>query len=254
MKLAKTILLLFLGLLIIPIFSIIILSFHSSNGNPFKWYGVILQNENFTTAFILSVLISACTAILNGSLSFILALSWFNKRQLFLVLIMILILGLLPPDILALSISKISQFVGISDSNLFFVMIGLTLYTLPFGVLLFWSRFYFIEAATIATAKDIGIRKFYIVTKVILPLSKATMISCLLLTFLLAFNEYPRTYYLSGSYVLVSEFLNGKLSSGADESIYAGGSITIIITAFSIIILALLSAFFSRRRLSVKAD
>jgi ABC-type spermidine/putrescine transport system permease subunit II len=69
-----------------------------------------------------------------------------------------------------------------------------------------------------------------------------------MLSFLLAFNEYPRTYYLSGSYELLSEFLNGKLSSGTDESIYAGGSITIFITVVSIILLFIYSAFITRKR------
>lgn len=248
MKTAKTILILLLGIMIIPIFSIIVLSFQNNNSESLKWYREIFHNENFTEAFLLSFLISVSTALLNTFLSFIISLSWFNKKQMFLVLTLILVTGLLPPDVIALSISKTAQLLGFYNSNLLFLIIGLTLYTLPFGVLMFWSRFYFIEDATIVAAKDIGVKKFYIITKIILPLSKATVISCMLLSFLLAFNEYPRTFYLSGPYVLVSEFLNGKLSSGANESIYAGGSITIIITVILIISLSLYNAFVSKKR------
>lgn len=63
------------------------------------------------------------------------------------------------------------------------------------------------------------------------PLSSATVSACFFLSFLLAFNEYPRTYYLSGSDTLLSEFLNGKLSSGAEESIYAAVGGIILVTA-----------------------
>lgn len=236
MKITKPILILFLGILIIPIFSIVILSFQNNNGEFFKWYKSILANEEFKNAIMLSTFASVLTGIFSVFLSFILSLSWFNKRQLFIVLTLILIVGLLPPDIFALGINKVSQLLGFYSSNFFFFISGLTFYTLPFSILLFWTRFYFIEQTTITAAKDIGIRRFYIVTKIIYPLSKSTATTVFLLSFLLAFNEYPRTYYLSGSNVLLSEFLNGKLSSGADESIYAGASITIILTAILIIV------------------
>ena len=235
MKITKTILILFLGILIIPIFSIIVLSFQNNTGDVFKLYQSIFANKDFTDAFLLSTFVSFLTAAFSVFFSFLLSLSWFNKRQMFVVLMLILIVGLLPPDIFALSINKVSQLLGFYSSNFFFLIVGLTFYTLPFGVLLFWTRFYFIEQTTIVAAKDIGLQRFYIITKIILPLSKATVTTSFLLSFLLAFNEYPRTYYLSGSNVLLSEFLNGKLNSGADQSIYAGGSITIILTTILII-------------------
>jgi hypothetical protein len=42
--------------------------------------------------------------------------------------------------------------------------------------------------------------------------------------------------------------INGKLSSGTGNSIYAGGSITIFITVVSIILLFIYRAFISRKR------
>jgi len=253
MKISKPILLLLLGVMVIPIFSIIVLSFQNTGGELLKWYYVILKNERFTEAFGLSLVISTITALLCTFFSFIFSLTWFNKNQMFVVLVLILVIGLLPPDIMALSIIKVSQLLGLYNSNLLFLCIGLTLYTMPIGVLLFWSRFYFIPDSLIISGKDIGMKRFYIVTKIILPLSRNTAISCFLLSFLLAFNEYPRTYYLSGADVLVSEFLNGKLSSGADGSIYAGGSITIIITAVSILLMALFQAIFNHKGQTVNA-
>lgn len=251
MKITKTILILFLGILIIPIFSIIILSFQNNNGELFKWYQSISVNEEFTKAFLLSAFISIFSAILSVALSFLISLSWFNKRQLFIVLMLVLIIGLLPPDIFALGINKVSQLLGFYSSNLFFLIIGLAFYTLPFSVLLFWTRFYYIDQTTLVSARDIGLQRFYIITKIILPLSKTTATICFLLSILLAFNEYPRTYYLSGSNVLLSEFLNGKLNSGADESIYAGGSITIILTTILIVGYFVLNRITERRNTKV---
>ena len=253
MKIVKTLLVLLLGVMVIPIFSIIVLSFQNTSGGLLKWYSATLQNERFTSAFELSFAISTITALSCTFFSFIFSLTWFNKNQMFVMLILLLVIGLLPPDIMALSIIKVSQLLGLYNSNLFFLCICLTLYTMPIGILLFWSRFYFIPESIIISGRDIGMKKFNIVSKIFLPLSQNTAISCVLLSFLLAFNEYPRTFYLSGSNVLISEFLNGKLSSGADGSIYAGGSITIIITAISILLTVFFNLLFNRKVQVIKA-
>ncbi len=252
MRKAKFIIFLFLFILVMPIFSIIALSFKNTGGEIFKWYSIILDDKDFINSFLLSFFVSICTAVLTLLISFIFSLSWFDKKQRIVVLFLILVLGLLPPDIMALGISRTSQLFGFYSSNLVFLIFGLTLYCLPFGILIFWSRFYFIEDSIITAAKDLGVKKFYIVTKIILPLSEISVITCMTLSFLLALNEYPRTYYLSGSRQLISEFINGKLSSGTNGSIYAGGSIVTGITVLLICILAILNYFISQRKKIIK--
>ena len=246
MKILKVIIYFILGILIVPIFSILVLSFQNNNGELLKWYQFILVNEEFLNAFLLSGIVSILTAIFCVLFSFIISLSWFDNRSFFILLIQILIIGLLPPDIIALSINKTLQLFGFYNSNLLSLIIGLIYYTFPFSVLLFWTRYYFIEQTTLIAAKDIGLKRFFIITKIIWPVSKATALTCFIFIFLLAFNEYPRTYYLSGSFVMLSEYLNGKLNSGADESIYAGGSITIIMTAIVIVGYSILQYFIKR--------
>jgi ABC-type spermidine/putrescine transport system permease subunit II len=235
MNITKIILICVLGILIIPIFSIIILSFQNNSGEPLKWYQSILINDEFLNSLFRSCFVSIFAAIFGVLVSFLISLSWFNKRQLFVVLMLILIVGLLPADIIALSLNKVFQLLGIYSSNYFILIYGLIYYILPFNVLLFWTGYYFIDSPSLVAAQDIGMKRFYIISRIIWPLSKTTATTCFILSFLLVFNEYPRTYYLSGSTVLLSEYLNGKLNSGADESIYAGGSITIIITAIMIL-------------------
>jgi spermidine/putrescine transport system permease protein len=247
MKIAKTILLVFLIIQIIPILSIVFLSFQNHNENPFKWYVEIIENESFRSALGLSSVISIIVALSVIVLCFIVSLSWFDSKQRFVVIVLILITGLLPPDIMALSISRISQLLGINSSNIFFLIIAQTLYCFPLGVLIFWSRYYFIKDSLLIAANDLGMKKSLIILKIILPLSNATIISVFILSFLLVFNEYPRTYYLSGSFMFISEFLNGKLSSGTDSSIYAGGSITIFITVFFILIFSVFMSVFNKK-------
>lgn len=234
MKATRYFLLVFLGLLTLPLVSLVMLSFRSVDGEMFKWYVSIMGNETFTSALLLTTGISIVVGLATVLLSFLLSLSWYNGRQLSLVLLLVLVIGLLPPDIFSLGLNRFAQAIGFRSSNLFFLVFGLVSYTLPIGVLLFWARYYFIEPTVIVAAKDIGMKRIAILAKVIIPLSSATITACFLLSFLLAFNEYPRTFYLSGSYTFLSEFLNGKLSSGADGSIYAAGSGTILITALVI--------------------
>lgn len=243
MKTKTTILIFILGILTIPILSILELSFQNNNGNIFKWYLSVLFDEEFKSAFMRSCTVSVLVAALGVIFSFIISLSWFDKRQFIVVLTLILIIGLLPPDISAISIIKVQQMFGIYSSNYFILVLGLIYYILPFSVILFWTTFYYIDPITLIAAKDIGLKNIYVIIRIIFPLSKMTSITCFILSFLLAFNEYPRTYFLSGTSVLLSEYLNGKLNSGADESIYAGGSLTIIMTASMIFVYSMILVF-----------
>lgn len=236
MKLVKTILICFTGILIIPIFSLFTLSLKATDGNYFKWYFEIIKNEKFITAFFNSFYISLIISSLTIITSFIISLAYFEKRKRLLIVFFVLIIGLMPPDIIALSISKSSQIIGFKKSNLFFLCFGLLIYSLPFGIIILWIRYYFIDKFIIIASEDIGLSNVSIIIKILFPLSKNSLISVFLFSFLLTFNEYSRTFYLSGSDEYLSEFLNGKLSSGTDNSIYAGATISILATCLIILI------------------
>jgi ABC-type spermidine/putrescine transport system permease subunit II len=243
----RILLILLLGVLILPIFSIVGLSLSHSN-TPFEWYHSILANSNFREALALSLLLAFIVGITSTCFAFILGLSWFNKKQRFVIGVLVAIIGLLPPDVFALSLVKVFQVLKLYDSHFVLLLIGMSMYTLPFSILLFWSSFYFINNALLMSAEDIGLTKINTAVKIILPISKNAVISSFILSSLLAFNEYPRTFYLSGSRVFLSEFLNGKLSSGADKSIYAGGSLTILVTSAIVCLFALTNILRARRQ------
>ena len=71
----------------------------------------------------------------------------------------------------------------------------------------------------IQVGQDLGCSNRSLFFKILIPQCQTAIISTFLFAFLLTFNEYPRTFYLSGSDVYLSEYLNGKLSSGANNSI-----------------------------------
>jgi spermidine/putrescine transport system permease protein len=240
---AKIILIFVLVLVIIPVFSIFYYSFlNTGTNNVLHWYSEVLKNGDFLNALWLSVKISFVVSLLTTIVGFVISLSWFNTKQRYLVILLIVVLGLIPPDIIALGLSKLSQLLQLQNVNLFFTIIGLTLYTLPFIILLLWSRYYFIDDEIIKSARDIGMKNRYINVKIILPMSISALISSFIFSFILSLNEYPRTYYLSGYHSFLSEYLYGKLRSGTDESIYAGSGVTILITC-----LFLLFTFFMMR-------
>ncbi|AUP79090.1 ABC transporter permease [Flavivirga eckloniae] len=242
--LIKIILIVVLTLIIIPIFSIFYYSFSNTGVDKLHWYYEIIYNNDFLKALWLSTKTSVVVALITSIIGFIISLAWFNKKQRYVVMLLIIILGLIPPDIIALGLSQFSQLLHLIDTNLFFTVIGLTLYTLPFVILLLWSRYYFIHNSIIKSARDIGMKNIFINIKIILPMSISALLTSFIFSFILSLNEYPRTYYLSGHHNLLSEYLYGKLSSGADESIYAGSGITIILS----LIFLLLSLFLFKIR------
>jgi len=233
---SKAILFFILILIVIPVFSVFYYSFYNIDLNVFHWYKEVLHKDEFLTAFWLSARIAIVVALATSILGFIISLAWFNKRQRYAVILLIIILGLIPPDIIALGISQFSQFLGLSNTNLFFTVIGLMLYCLPFTILILWSRYYFIDNVIIKSSRDIGMKSIHINLKIVLGLSVTALFSSFLVNFILSINEYPRTYYLSGYHNFLSEYLYSKLNSGTDESIYAGSGLTILITCSLLLI------------------
>ena len=239
MKLIKVILLFFIGILIIPIFSLIVLSFQDTNGVLFHWYFEVFRNNAFISAFSTSIITSIFVGLATIIIGFTLSLSYFSLKTRLLTIFFILIMGLIPSDIVSISINKFAQVLGFYRSNSFFLYFGLVTYCLPFTIIILWTRYYYMEKTLFAVSNDLGLNTNSIIFRILIPLSKSAIISAFLFSFLLSFNEYPRTFYLSGSTVYLSEYLNGKLSSGTNNSIYAGGSVSIFVTCIVIVIYGL---------------
>ena len=117
MKPIKYILLGFISILIIPIFSLFVLSFKATDGNTFKWYLEILKNESFISAFLSSFITSIAVGCLTVLLSFFISLSYFEKKTRLIVILAVLVMGLIPPDILSVSISKFAQVIGFNTGR-----------------------------------------------------------------------------------------------------------------------------------------
>jgi spermidine/putrescine transport system permease protein len=240
MKKIKLILIVLTGVFIMPIFSLLHLSFQNTSGNFLKWYYYILSNSDFLISFLNSFIISLINGVSTMILGFILSISYFSDKSIrTLTIFFILVTGLMPPDIVSLSINKLAHIFGVYKSNIFFLFFSLLLYCLPFSIIILWTRYYFIDKNILIVSKDIGMSNNSIILKVLMPLSNTALISTFMFAFLLSFNEYPRTFYLSGSTIYLSEYLNGKLSSGTDNSIYAGGTITILTSCCIILVYGL---------------
>jgi spermidine/putrescine transport system permease protein len=248
MRKIRLILTISLIILVIPIFSIIILSIHNDNDNILKWYKIISQNEGFMHFSLLTALVSICTASVTIIFSILIALACLNKKQMPLSLLLILVLGFLLPDVLFIGINKIVPSQASYGLNLLFLVLGLAFYCLPYGILILWARFYFINDSVVNAAKDLGLNKFSKTMKYILPLWRVLIFSAITLSAILAFNDYPKTYYLSGSYEFIREFFNGESSPESDKSAYTAGSMTIFITLIGVITLGIY--YLKRRRSS----
>ena len=171
MEIVKSVLLILLGILFTPIISILILSFKETDGQKFKWYNEIINNDTFLSAFTYSFSTSIVVAVLNTIICFLISISYFNKKIAIWVILVVLLLGLTPPDIISVSINKMAQNIGFNRSNVLFLYFGLLLYCFPFGIIILWSRYYFIEIGIITVSEDLGLKNSSIILKIILPLS-----------------------------------------------------------------------------------
>ena len=197
MKITKIILIGLIGVLITPIFSLFLLSFKATNGNVFKWYSEIIHNDNFISAFFNSFTTSLIVAAISVIVGFVLSLTYYDRKKQIVVLFFLLLMGLIPPDVLSISINKISQLLGFNRANLFFLYFGLLMYCLPFSIIILWTRYYFIEKSLLVVSEDLGLNNNSIIFKIILPLSKSALLSVFLFSFLLSFLCFLFLSFLS---------------------------------------------------------
>lgn len=253
-KLARLMfIILLLFVLIAPLLSTLFLSFsnfslfeHSELSFTLDWYRKALDNSRFTKAFANSISLSLIVAVFTTFFSFIISLTWWSYKKRIIILFVLLLLGILPPEVLSISFSTLINSCQLYSYAGFFHWLSLLLGILPYTILLIWGLLSLLDTNLIYAARDLGSKELNIVLFIILPLSLPAVVSSFFLSFLLSLNEYSKTFYLSGSNQYLSEYLNGKLTSGADASVYAAGGLNVFLAlAF---LLAVISMFKARRR------
>lgn len=228
-----------------PIALLVLFSFNANRYGTFpitawtlQWYreavGDYQIRDALTTTLKVAGEVTAVSVLVGTTAAFPLVrskLRWRNGVRIGFIL-PIMIPGLL------IGVSLLVLFVGalglqLSEQT---AVIGQSVYTTPFVILLVSARLQGFDRALERAAADLGANTFNRLRLVVLPLILPTIIAAALLAFTLSIDEFIITYFLIGTQITLPIFIYTQIKFGITPEVNALAS---MLLAASLIVLAL---------------
>ena len=193
---------LYLPVLFLPLFSFndsIYIAF-PLKGFTFQWYEDMINNASLVAALRNSLQIGVIVAIASTILGILAAKAVTRYRMPGsgpLVAFVVLPLAI-PEIIMGIALIILVNLVGV-DLSLFTIGLGHMLLCVPFAMLIMISRLEGFDRSLEEAAMDLGENAWGTFWRVTLPMSMPGVVSSLLLTFVISFDEFVLAFFLSGT-------------------------------------------------------
>ena len=249
----KCYLILIFAFLYLPILVLIIYSFNDAkysmqwHGSTRMWYNTLMQNTEIWSAFLHSTLLgiaASCIATLAGLLASVqIFLSpKLKKNDGFMSLLLLLII--IPDLVLGVSLLIFFNYTHI-PLGFFSLLIAHITFCLPFVLLTILSRIETLDMNIYLSALDLGASRLRALRKVLLPLLFPSILSALLLSFTLSFDDVVISYFVAGpEFNILPLAIFSMIRSGITPELNALGTITLFIS----FILVLISSLLTRKK------
>ena len=249
----------FVGLVIAflfaPVVVVVLFSFNANASTSLplhafslRWYHAAISNELFRDSLENSVVVALVTAawvaFVGANASFALAR---RPSRLVNVFSAFVTAPLIVPG-LFLGVALLSFY---SETHMRLslntVIIGHSLVTLPFVVLIVNSRLLRLDRSIEEAARDLGATSFQAFRKIVFPLVRPALIGAILIAVAWSFDEFIITFFTIGGKTTLPILIWGMLRRGVDPSVNAIAS---IILGTTIVATLLASRFISGRELA----
>lgn len=210
---------LFVVVLYAPIAILVIFSFNEGSvpvfpleGFTTQWYAQVLRNDALHDALLTSAFVACASALLSIIIGLLASLALARRRFRGKAVISALVLSplIIPYVVLGIALLVFFKLIGVEMSDLT-VILGHTVLTLPFVVLILLPRLERIPVSLEEAARDLGsdaLRTFWFVT---FPLLAPATVSAFLIAFTISFDEYALASFLVGDHVTFPVYLFGQL-------------------------------------------
>lgn len=254
---------LFLAFLYLPTVMLIIFSFNDSTNVAFPlagfttdFYTAAFENENVRKAFLASLKVGAGVAVITTAIAVLVSYALARRRMRFKPLISAFILLPLVVPTVVLGVALLILFkpnapVLPIPLGLWAVLIGHTVFALPFCVLLVLPRLASIDRRIEEAAFDLGASWFTTFRRIILPLITPALISSLLIAFVISIDEVVIASFLVQDQVTYPVYLYSGLRVSGQTSILMPIATVMILVSFVLVLVAELVRRIGERRLGV---
>lgn len=240
-----------LGLLLIPIVVIVLTSLTPtnfptipSNGISFQWYAEMLSNDGLMRALTTSFVVATVAAILAGIIGTTTAFGFVRsdipyREELATFMLLPLMIS---PVITGLALIQFATRFDFSNGYPTLIL-GHTILTLPYVFLIVRSRLVTFDEELEAASRVLGANGLETVFNVTLPIISPTVISAMVIAFVVSFGEFTATQFLiSPDATTVPVIIYTMLRAGLSPEISALSTVLIAIMVLG----ALVSGAFSR--------
>jgi len=239
--------LLFLFLLV-PVFVIIPVSFTSGyrisfppEGFSLKWFAKFFTTEIWIKSFYNSTIIAIVASIFSLILGVTASLTFRHKFSgKSFVKLLVLMPWFTPALLLGVSLLIFMTKIGLYGTYIS-IMLAHTLWGLPITVIIITAGLGGIDKSLEEAAQSLGANSFRTFFEITLPLIKNSIFASILLSFILSFNEFLMSYFLSTSNITPLPILIWSFLREGFSPIVAAISVVVILE--SLLGLALISKF-----------
>lgn len=227
-----------LGLLLIPIVVIVLTSLTPtsfptipSDGITFQWYAEMLSNGELMRALTTSFVVATAAAILAGIIGTTTAFGFVRsdipyREELATFMLLPLMIS---PVITGLALIQFATRFDISNGYPTLVL-GHTILTLPYVFLIVRSRLVTFDEELEAASRVLGANGLETVFNVTLPIISPTVISAMVIAFVVSFGEFTATQFLiSPDATTVPVIIYTMLRAGLSPEISALSTVLIAI-------------------------
>lgn len=186
----------FAFLLYVPLAVLVLQSFRGPDGWTLEWFAKVYANPFWGDALRRSLGLGALAAALSTLIGSTAALG-FRFRPSRAVDLFSVVAFVMPELVFALSL--LSWFASVKLELGFATMLAAHItFSLSFAFFVFRSRLEKMEVSLEEAALDLGATPWQVLRRVHLPLLGPTFISCFLICFLLSFDDFLISYFVSG--------------------------------------------------------
>lgn len=209
----------YLAFLYIPVLFLPLFSFNDSefisfplSGFTTKWYGQMFADTAMLHALWNSLKVGAAAATFSTVLGLLAAkaLTRYRVPGGTVVLGFASLPLFIPEIVLGISLLILMNVVGLPLS-LFSVVVGHVLICIPFAITVLMSRFDGFDRSLEEASLDLGENGWMTFWRVTFPLVLPGVISALLLTFIVSFDEFLIAYFLAGADATLPIYIWGQL-------------------------------------------
>ncbi|MEP9368565.1 ABC transporter permease [Xanthobacter sp. VNH20] len=245
----------FFCFLYLPILLLIALSVNDSqvmtatfHGFTWRWYETVVATEGLVRSIFSSLVLGLVSSSIATGLAVLMALGFRHDFPLKPLMMKIILLPILIPGVVSgVVFLMFFGYAGISQGLWTTVLPAHVTWVLPFAFLTVFPRINGLDRSLEEAAMDLGATRPMVFRRVILPQIQPAIVATILFGFTLSFDEFIRTFFISGRDRTVPVYLWELLSDQMAPFLPAVGVVVTAISVFASLLGFVVSAWAGRK-------